>query len=182
MARAVLVVCFNLLLDVVFQKGNQLCPRHLYILSIFSSWKVDPHLFCFLLSFWHASHHLPAYCLHSGWLNLVLDLLMLILEDHFFVSTAWNRNLVFAWFTSPFISITSYGIKADSSYIRSFDLLSWSLGFTSWSSLQTSECKITMHNAKNIEDKILTLLTLLLILLLMLKQMKLKKKYLILLA
>ena len=78
---------------------------------------------------------------------------MLILEDLFFVSTAWNRDLVFAGFTSPFISITSYGIKADSSYIRSFDLLSWSLGFTSWSSLQTSECKITMHNAKNMEDK-----------------------------
>ena len=46
----VLVVYFYLLLDVAFQEGNQVCQRHLHILPIFSSWKVDLHLF-FLVIF-----------------------------------------------------------------------------------------------------------------------------------
>ena len=40
-----------------------------------------------------------------------------------------------------------YGIMTDPSYICSFDLLSYSLGFLSWSSLQTSECETTLHGA-----------------------------------
>ena len=67
--------------------------------------------------------------------------------ESFFVSTTWNCKLVFAWFTSHFTSITLYNIMTDLSYIRSFDLLSWNLGLTSSSSLQTSECKIILHDA-----------------------------------
>ena len=66
MPRAVLVVCFYALLDVVLQEGIQVCQRHLHILPIFSSWKVDPHLFFFLVSLCNVCHHLLVHCLHSG--------------------------------------------------------------------------------------------------------------------
>ena len=64
-ARAVLVVCFYLLLDVVLQEGDQVYQRHLPILPTFSSLKVDPHLSLFLLSLFHGSCHLLGHCLHS---------------------------------------------------------------------------------------------------------------------
>ena len=78
-----LAVCFYLLLDLVLQEGNQVCQRHLHLFPIFSSWKVDPHLFFFLLILCHVSCNLLCHCLHFGRLNLVLDVLMLILEDPF---------------------------------------------------------------------------------------------------
>ena len=78
-----LAVCFYLLLDLVLQEGNQVCQRHLHLFPIFSSWKVDPHLFFFLLTLCHISFNLLCHCLHFGRLNLVLDVLMLILEDPF---------------------------------------------------------------------------------------------------
>lgn len=72
-----------LLLDVVLQEGNQIRQRQLHILPIFSSWKADPHLLYFLLSLCTVYRHLLGLCLHLGWLNLLLGLLMLTIEDTF---------------------------------------------------------------------------------------------------
>ena len=97
-AHAVLMLCFYLLLDVVIQESNQVC-QNLHILPIFSSWKVDPRLFFFLLSF---------ACILSFTCSLFIfrvtkfnaRLADADIRGSFFAATTWNCNLVFGCFTS----------------------------------------------------------------------------------
>ena len=56
--------------------------------------KVDPYLSFFLLSLRHVSRLLFGHCLHLGWLNSLLKSLNPEIWGCFFVSTAWNCNVM----------------------------------------------------------------------------------------
>ena len=44
------------------------------------------------------------------------------IRGSFFVSATWSCNLVFAWFTSHWLSTMPYGVITDSTYVLSFNL------------------------------------------------------------
>ena len=56
-----LAVRFYLLLEVALQEGHKMYQRHVHMLLIFSSLKVDSHLSFLLLCLFHESHHLLSH-------------------------------------------------------------------------------------------------------------------------